>query len=200
MIPLNIHSNSASAMKTILDLHFPEGTILDVNYSLGTFYKNVDRDVVGVDIRVTGNVIADNKFLPFPDDIFEIGVCDPPYKRGNGDQKYAKRYGEAPCTVKKATDQYFKLLPELLRVSKNGLIIKAQDETDGHKFYPRMFKLIEFMKSITNLLPHDIAYVYRSQVADNNIKGNQRHFMSNCVSYFLVYKWVRKFPFKPVRF
>lgn len=199
----NAHQNSADAIEDILSIHFPVGSILDVNYSMGTFYKNVSRDVIGIDIRPVANILADNKNVPFSNDSFDLGVCDPPYKRGNGETKYSNRYGAAPCTARKSSKQYFDLLPELIRVSRDGIIIKGQDETDGHRFYSRMFEIMNFMKELTGMEPHDVSYVIRSGVVDNNIgagKNGSRHFMANCVSFFLVYKWKSKYPFKPVRF
>lgn len=202
-LPLNVHWNSADAMKTILDVHFQTGKILDVNHSLGVFYKKVNREVVGVDIRPMTHIQADNRALPFASDTFDVGVCDPPYRRGSSDTKYRERYGHAPYTIKRASQQYFDLLPELLRVSRHGIIIKAQDETDGHKFYSRMLALMLYMKELTNLEPCDVAYLVKTGVVDNNVgkgKGKPRHFMANCVSYFLVYRWVSKSPFRPIRF
>ena len=198
-LPLNVHWNSADAMQTILGLYFPQGKILDVNHSLGVFYRKVTREVVGVDIRPMTTIQADNRALPFASDSFSVGVCDPPYRRGNGDTKYAERYGKAPYTAKRVSQQYYDLLPELLRVSTDGIVIKAQDETDGHRFYHRMNYLVEFVKERTGLEPHDITYLVKSGVMDNNVKGRQRHFTANCVSYFLVYRWSQKYPFKPVR-
>jgi hypothetical protein len=185
-------------MRTILGLHFPSGSIVDVNHSLGVFYSKVNREVIGVDIRPLATVQADNRNLPFASNSFSVGVCDPPYRRGNGDTKYTDRYGKAPYTAKRVTQQYFDLLPELLRVSRDGIIIKAQDETDGHRFYFRTGTLVDRMKELTGLEPHDVAYLVKSGVMDNNVEGRERHFMANCISYFLVYKWREKY--KPFRF
>lgn len=197
-LPLNVHPDSASAMRTILGLHFPEGNIVDVNHSLGIFYSKVNREVIGVDIRPLATIQADNRNLPFASNSFSVGVCDPPYRRGNGDTKYTDRYGKAPYTAKRVTQQYFDLLPELLRVSRDGIVIKAQDETDGHRFYFRTGTIVDRMKELTGLEPHDVAYLVKSGVMDNNIEGRERHFMANCISYFLVYKWREKY--KPFRY
>lgn len=43
----NVFAESASAVAAILDLHFPEGSILDVNFGLGTFYQKTNRKVTG---------------------------------------------------------------------------------------------------------------------------------------------------------
>lgn len=200
--PLNIHNDSAESMKTILSLHFPEGRILDVNHSLGVFYKKVERDVTGIDLRPVAHIVADNRALPFPDNSFALGVCDPPYKRGPGDKKYIERFGIPPYTTKRVTQQYYDLLPELLRVATDGIIIKAQDDTDGHRFNFRLSQLVNFMKEKTGLDPHDISYIVRPGVPENNINSlnNERHFLANCVSYFLIYKWKSKDPFRPFRF
>src|SRR5687768_15723138 len=158
---VNVFQDSPSAMAAILKLHFPHGTIVDVNFGLGVFYKKVRRDVVGVDIRPPAQIICDNRRLPFAADSFEVGVCDPPYKRGNGDKKYPARYGIAPCTEPRVTRSYFELLPELVRVSRSGVIIKCQDASDGHRVYLRHVTLIQWMKEQTGLDPHDIGVIAR---------------------------------------
>lgn len=154
--------------------------------------------MIGVDIRRIAHIQADNRKLPFADNSFSIGVCDPPYRRGNGDTKYTDRYGKAPYTAKRVTQQYFDLLPELLRVSRDGIIIKAQDETDGHRFFFRTLTIVDRVKELTGLEPHDVAYLVKSGVMDNNVEGRERHFMANCISYFVVYKWREKY--KPFRY
>lgn len=195
---VNIFDESASAMAAILDLHFPTGSILDVNFGLGAFYRKTERPVTGVDIRPPAQLICDNRSLPFGPDSFSIGVCDPPYKRGDG-KKYEHRYEKAPKTETQVTRSYFETLTELLRVAKDGVIIKAQDGTDGHRLHARQFMLCEWMKAKTGLEPHDISYIARKKLAPTMAQGVP-HFFQNGVSYFLVYRWRAKNPFKPVRF
>lgn len=196
----NVFSNSSALMATLLDLHFPTGSIIDATYGLGVFYKNVPhRIVVGVDwARGLGAIRADSRRLPFADDSFDVGVCDPPYKRGDG-ARYEHRYGVAPHTEQQVTRLYEAILPELLRVSRQGLIVKVQDGTDGHKFYPRHIQIAGYIKEMTGLDPHDIAVVARSVLPCTLVRGRQ-HFFRQGVSYFLVYKWRNKFPFRPIRF
>lgn len=186
-------------MQAILELHFPRGTIIDVNFGLGVFYKNGGRErVTGVDIRPTGDVVADNKALPFAIDSFDIAVVDPPYKRGDG-QKYETRYGKAPKTETQVTWSYFAAMEECLRVARRGLIIKAQDGTDGHKFHPRHIQLANWMKERTGLEPHDICVNARVGSPSTMAQGVP-HFFKNTVSYWLIYMWRQKNPFKAVRF
>lgn len=196
----NVFANSADAIASILALHFPSGKILDVNFGLGVFYRRVNREIVGVDLKPTGDVICDNSRLPFPPDSFEVGVCDPPYKRGNGNVRYSSRYGEnPPCTEPRCTKLYHRALPELLRVCKSGVIVKCQDASDGHAFHPRHIDLCDWMKNLTGLKVHDVAVVIRWGVPDANTQG-RRHYFQQALSYFLVWKWSEKFPFRPTRF
>lgn len=186
-------------MKAILDLHFPSGSVLDVNYGLGVFYKLCpDREITGVDIRPGATYQLDNRNLPFADDSFDVGVCDPPYKRGDG-VKYEKRYGVAPKTETQVTRSYHETLPELLRVSTKGVVIKLQDGTDGHRFYPRLFLICDWMCEQTGLVPHDICHIARFNLAGTMAQGTP-HFFKQAVSYFLIYKWESKNPCIPVRF
>jgi DNA modification methylase len=197
----NVFGNSADAMAAILPLHFPTGTILDVNWGHGVFYKNVTgRDITGVDIRPPAKIIADNRNLPFENDSYDIGVLDPPYKRGKGNVRYEGRYGVAPCTEPRVTKSYYEALPELLRVCRAGIIVKCQDAGDGHAFYARHAQIMSWMKENTGLDVHDIAVVARSNGVPNaNTQGKRRYFQQ-ALSYFLIWKWRSKNPFKPVRF
>lgn len=201
---VNLHGGSvfrlsADAMRAILNLHFPRGRILDVNWGLGAFYRQCGhRDVTGVDVRPCGHLQCDNRSLPYGDNAFDVGVCDPPYKRGDG-RKYEHRYGVAPKTETKVTRSYYETLTELLRVSASGVIIKLQDGTDGHRFHPRLLQVAGWMKSQTGLDPHDICHVARPRLAGTMVQGTP-HFFKQGVSYFLIYKWRRKNPCKPVRF
>ncbi len=195
----NVFKCSADAMAAILTLHFPTGTILDVNFGLGVFYGKTKREVTGVDLRLPASVIADNKNLPFASDSFDIGVLDPPYKRGPRNQRYTARYGPAPVTEQRVTRSYIVAIPELLRVCRQGVIFKCQDGPDGHTFYSRHFELIAHMKQSTGLPVHDIAVSVRHAVPSAMVQG-KRHFFQQTVSYFLIWKWRSKRPFRPVRF
>ena len=195
----NVFSDSASAMASILAMHFPTGSIIDVNYGLGVFYKQcADRDITGVDVRPLAKIICCNSKLPFEADSYDIGVCDPPYKRGNGNTRYTDRYGKAPTTEQKCTRLYLAAMPELLRVCRRGMIVKCQDASDGHAFYPRHIQLAEWMKEQTGLSVHDFAVVVRHGVPNANTQG-ERHYFQQAVSFFLVWKWKTKQPWKPVR-
>jgi hypothetical protein len=195
----NVFPDSATAMRSILGLHFPDGTILDVNFGLGTFYKKTDRPVTGVDVRPPAAIICDNKELPFPDDSFDIGVCDPPYKRGSRNVRYTDRYGVAPCTEPRVTKSYFPALTELLRLCRIGIIVKCQDASDGHSFTPRHVIIVNWMRKQTGLFVHDIAIVARRSVPNATTQGTRRFFQQS-ISYFLVWKWKQKRPFRAMRF
>lgn len=192
----NVFRESASAIAAILDLHFPTGTILDANFGLGAFYKKTDRKVTGVDLRPPAEVICDNRFLPFGDDSFDVGVCDPPYKRGDG-RKYEHRYGVAPKTETQVTWSYHATLKSLLRCVRQGVIIKVQDGTDGHRFHARHIEIADWMREQTGLEPHDICVIARPKVAPTMAQGTP-HFFQQGVSYFLIYRWREKW--KPLRF
>ena len=195
----NTFPQSADAMASILPMHFPTGTILDVNYGHGVFYQKVDRDVTGVDVRPPAKIICDNAALPFADDSFDVGVCDPPYKRGNTNKRFESRYGVAPDTEPKVTKLYYAAMTELLRVCRQGMIVKCQDAADGHSFHARHITLCEWVKEKTGLRVHDIATVIRWGVPNANTQG-ARHFFQQSTSYFLIWKWKSKNPFRAVRF
>ena len=194
----SVCDQSADAIAKILYLHFPTGSILDVNYGLGAFYRRTDREVTGVDIRPPAAIQCDNRKLPFEADSFDVGVCDPPYKRGDG-VKYEARYGKAPKTETQVTWSYYETLTELLRVVRHGVIIKLQDGTDGHRFHARLLMVANWMKEKTGLEPHDIAHTSRKSLAPTMVQGTP-HFFQQGVSYFLIYRWKTKNPYRPIRF
>jgi hypothetical protein len=181
LMTTNVFPNSSEAMAAILSLHFPTGKIIDVNYGHGVFYKLVDREITGVDIRPPAKIICDNRKLPFADNEYDVAVCDPPYKRGNGNEAYQARYGKAPCTEARVTKSYIEAIPEMLRVAKNGIIIKCQDASDGHTFLARHIVLSNWLHK-----PNSVT------------KGRTRRFFQQTLSYFLVYKWESKW--RPLRF
>jgi len=195
----NVFGDSASAMQRILDLHFPHALVLDVNYGQGVFYKKSSHKVIGVDLRPTGQVVADNRRLPFRDDCTDVGVLDPPYKRGPRNLRYQDRYGVAPCTEPRVTKSYLEAMPEILRTCRQGMIIKCQDATDGHRFYARHITIVNWMKEQTGLDPHDMAIVARKGGASSHQIGTPR-YMQQALSYFLIWKWKSKHPFRRVVF
>lgn len=55
------------------------------------------------------------------------------------------------------------------------------------------------MKEKTGLEPHDIAVNARSTLGSTMAQGRP-HFFQNGLSFFLIYRWRQKRPYKPVRF
>jgi len=184
-------------MAKILKLHFPEGRIIDLTFGHGVFYKLGGRErVTGVDIRPTGDVVADSTNLPYGNNEFDIAVVDPPYKRGNN--RYEHRYGIAPKTETQVTRLYEAMIKEAFRVAANGVIIKLQDGTDGHRFHARGYQISGFVKEMTGLEPFDICYNIRKDVPSSMVQG-EPHFFKNAVSVWLIYKFTKD-PYRPVRF
>ena len=194
----NTFSNSAAAIRAIINRHFIDETIIDATFGLGVFYRQVRRPVIGVDIRPTGSVIGLGQRLPFGDDSFGIGVVDPPYKRGDG-YLYAARYGDAPNTEPQVERIYWGIIPEIIRVARRGIIIKCQDATDGHGFFDRRFRIASFIYELIGMECHDIALVV-SHKNTRLVPGRKQRFFGRQESYFMIYKWKQKNPFRPVRF
>ncbi len=201
-IAFNVFRRSADAMRAILELHFPSASIVDVTYGRGVFYQRAPGGhlLVGLDVRPTAHVVGHCGHLPFGDDAFDVGVIDPPYKRGD-DFRYLDRYGAHLSTETQVLRLYQVALVELLRVARAGLVVKVQDGTDGHRFHPKHAEVIDEMRRRSGLWPHDIAYVVRSGAPDRVVQGSP-HFFRQGVSHFLIYKWREKSNslFKPWRF
>jgi hypothetical protein len=144
--------------------------------------------VTGVDIRDTGDIVADNRSLPLPDDSHDVGVIDPPYKRGAGNRIFEKAYGKAPCTYRRMMTQYYEAIPELLRVVRCGIVAKVQDGCEAERLYANHIELANWMRLHYGLALADLAVLVASGRRPAHTHGQRRRFQQT-LSYFLVWKW-----------
>lgn len=128
----------------ILDLYVPEGSrVLDMTWGRGNFWAETEsREVIGIDIATPKDCLADLRYTPFSDSVFDAVVLDPPYARRVGTSiksSIAEPYGlaaaEAPIGWEATRKLYRDGAKEALRLLRDGgvLILKCQDEIESGK-------------------------------------------------------------------
>ena len=205
---MNVFSESPQAVAAILAQHFAEATrIIDPTGSIGVFYRDLPEHVKATrgDIRpeVSPDYIGDFRSIPFADASFDVSFFDPPYKRGSRNKgtttdRYAQRYGVAPNNENAATKLYYEGIPELFRVARSGVVIKMQDAADGHTFHDRRYLVTKRVEELTGLRPHDTVLIHRKEPMSTLTNGRRR-FFRQAVSYFVVWKFRSKEPFRQFR-
>ena len=137
----------AELLKKMLDF-YPKRTpqlILDTTVNAGRFWEGNRRLIVGmdIDIRFCPNVNADNLFMPFPAECFDVVVYDPPHIPNQGkDQSkdFNARFGLVLKSSAKNGYNFSHLFPpfvqEAYRVLKpEGILFcKITDYVHGHRF------------------------------------------------------------------
>lgn len=194
--PSGIFKNSAPAMSQIIGRHFPTGSILDLTFGQGVFYKETTRTVIGCDLlsKPRIKVQADCRRAPFADSSFDLVVLDPPFKTGH--RFYDSRYGQKPLefnTEQKVTRVYLEAIPEAIRIARQGMIVKLTDGSDGHRVYMRHIEIAQYVADLTGLPVFDYALLIRSERATIiPPQGTRSRFFPKPVSYFLIWKWIEK--------
>jgi hypothetical protein len=138
--PTNGHLIEAVAA---LDLLRPEWLTLDATYGEGLWWTRCQPDrLVTVDIDKTADVRADYRTLPFPTNLFDATIFDPPYvckggRTTSGIVEMDGRYGlnDAPRTPPELQAANHDGLDECIRVTKPGgmVLVKYQNQvSSGH--------------------------------------------------------------------
>jgi hypothetical protein len=203
----NVFNSGSKLVATLLQIHFGSCIVcVDPACSVRSFLNSLSDTTVVVcgDLRkeVKPDWVGDFKRLPFRDGQFDVGLFDPPFKRGvrQTEDYYTGRYGPAPNNENAATKQYMDGLPELFRVCARGVVAKIQDASDGHTFHDRRFQLTEFVKSRYGIGLHDVLILDSPSKVPQR-RGPTRRFSRQTVSYFLVWKYeVRAGRYMQVRY
>ncbi len=199
----NVYRRSSDAIEAIMALHFPGRDVIDMTWGKGAFWREYDGVVIGGDLALGAGIRWDATRLPLRDKSVAVAVIDPPFKRGprnhphQGIDFLRGRYGSAGHTEQAVDRLYDGMLPEALRVATKGLILKCQDGTDGHSFYPRHIRLADQVRSLTGLEVHDLTMIYSPNKTGTLVQGEQRFFRQH-ISYLMVWRWTHDF--KRVRF
>lgn len=201
----------------ILKLYVPYGAfIADVTYGKGVFWKGVNIDeykLVKSDIKMervhqkrltdisSKSLISDCCALPYPCNILDVVVFDPPYMHTPGGsahtdhQNFEEYYGNnTPLTESTAKyhdavlELYFRAAKEAVRVLKNGgvYIVKCQDEVCANQ---QRLTHVEIINEISTygLVVDDLFVLVRNGKPGVSRILNQYHARKNH-SYFLVFR------------
>ena len=92
--------------------------ILDINYGAGRFWRGNFWPVVSLDSSAPSDVKADNRFLPFRPESFDVVVYDPPHMEDNHGVTLSRYASGAPDSAA--------VLPEVKRVLRDGGILLSK--------------------------------------------------------------------------
>lgn len=123
----------------------PPERILDATVNRGRFWRDSDRDVIGIDIneKFSPNIVADNCRMPFGNASFDVIVYDPPHVPNQGRDKekdFTTRFGLTDRSSKETgytfAHTYPPFLSEAHRVLKpEGILLtKITDYIHNHRY------------------------------------------------------------------
>ncbi len=142
----SISYSQEEIIKSIIEMYCPEGVELDPTYSIGNFYKNIQKPKYKFDInpQIPEVQRADCINLPLQDNSIKSIMFDPPFIAGIPTAKAKKgiissRFGSYMSIPRKngLWEMYRKALTEFYRILKDKgvLIVKCQDTiSEGHQF------------------------------------------------------------------
>ena len=148
VLAMGRYPSNAGLVQAIATLGFIRETdlVLDATHGdEGVFWKEWrPARLVPLDLKATavprGGVQGSFTALPFPDEAFDVGVLDGPYKlNGTPDPQVDRRYGvDVLSTWRGRHDLIVAGIMEVARVSKRALLVKCQDQvSSGHVRFQR---------------------------------------------------------------
>jgi hypothetical protein len=132
-------ASNAELIADVAKLGYLGGTVLDVTYGLGTFWKVYQPAIFrGTDIdssKSRSGCSVDFRSLPFGDRSYDTVVIDPPYKlNGTPDPTVDARYGvHVAATWQDRMELMLQGLRECLRVSRQFVLMKCMDQVCSGK-------------------------------------------------------------------
>ena len=190
-------------IRSIIDLHCPNGIELDATYSRGNFYKNgIDRPAFCFDISPQFPFVTQAccTSLPLADRSVACTMFDPPFLATTGPSLAIK--GTNNLIAQRFTvfssehelhEFYIKSLAEFYRVTqKNGvLIFKCQDKVSSGKQYFSHCFIYEEAKKL-GWYPKDLFVLHRkNRMTPKWQQQNQQH-ARKFHSYFWVFEKRRR--------
>lgn len=172
----------------------PGGTVADVTYGRGVFWKNVPRGLY--DVRATDIATGtDCRSLPYGDGEIDCVVLDPPYMHSPGGtahsahpafERHYRNNGSGGQAGSRYHQAVIDLYAEACRVLRDGgvLIAKCQDEVCANR---QRFTHVELMEAYgrMGLVAEDLFVVVRRNRPGVSRMVRQVHARKNH-SYFLV--------------
>jgi len=192
----SVFTDEQELIKTLIDLHSPNGIDLDPMFFKGNFYKLIKRPKLIYDIEPIVNDCkkADARKLPISNNIISSMVLDPPFIFGiHGPQGLHQKsyYSSSTHGIFKNQEElskfYQNILKESYRILKpNGILFfKCQDYTDGKTTLTHC--LVYNWATQLGFYAKDLAILYltKGKVSNPNLK--QRHLRKHH-SYFFVFQ------------
>jgi len=145
-----IRSN-AELMAECAELGYLDGTVLDMTYGMGAFWRRHEpQRLIAMDRYVTHrfrlNVLADATCLPFDNRSVDSAVFDPPYKLNGtstdiGPSMLDARYGVGGSYTPAAVRHALLLdgTSEALRVARRYVLVKCADQISSGKYNAQTF-------------------------------------------------------------
>jgi DNA modification methylase len=201
----SVYTSNYDAIKNIMGLYGIERFDLDCTYSKGSFWKDLPSPINKSDIYPVNETVieASSENLPFEDSSMSSVMYDPPFvivgsgmgHRNNksGSSIIAKRF-EGYGTFEDLTENYYKSLNELYRVTKKGgfVVMKCQDTVSGGKQHFSHVMVMNMALEI-GFYPRDL-FILTSNVrvnAFNGTKWAKQHHARKYHSYFWVFEKVK---------
>jgi len=178
-------------LRSILELHCPDGFECDLTYGNGAFYKNITKPKHKYDLRVLADDVIEScsTKIPHADCSLHSIVFDPPFltyiKDGN-DSIMARRFS-GYWTYDQLSDHYRKTIIEAGRVLKRSgvFVFKCQDIIHNHKMYCTHNNVINWCGD-TGFRLLDLYVLLAKSRMPVNKRGKQKHARVYH-SYFLVF-------------
>ena len=195
----SVYNSNYEVIKNIMSLYNIDQFDLDCTYSRGLFWKNLPGPKIKSDlVPLSDDVLeANSEHLPFGDKTMKSIMYDPPFvisgkmykENKDGSSVIAKRF-EGYTTYEKLTNNYYKSLIDLYRISKpNGLLVmKCQDTVSGGKnHFTHVMAMTMAMK--VGFYPRDL-FILLAKMRINSFGGkwNKQEHARKYHSYFWVFE------------
>jgi hypothetical protein len=198
----SVYSSNHDVIKNIMELYKIKQFDLDCTYSRGLFWKDLNGPKLKTDlVPITEDTMqADSEDLPFEDGQMKSIMYDPPFvisgklykENKEGSSVIAKRF-EGYTTYEKLTNNYYKSLKELYRITENkGLVImKCQDTVSGGKNHFTHAMVMSMAMEI-GFYPRDL-FILLAKMRINSFGGkwNRQLHARKYHSYFWVLEKTR---------
>ena len=191
MIP-SVFDNEQQLLKSLIEIHAPNGIELDPMFFKGNFYKEINRPKFIFDLNPQHADCnqSDASNLPLPDNAVVCMVLDPPFMfgiHGKSSSYYSSRTHGIMKDFHELETLYRAILLEAHRVLKrNGILFfKCQDYTDSVSTMVHCY-VWQWAQEV-GFYPKDLAILNLPKNKVYNPKLVQRH-MRKVHSYFWVFQ------------
>lgn len=191
----SLHDDQTELLRSIRDLHCPEGFFCDITYGNGSFYRNLPEPLMKYDIepQAEGVVRACSTMLPIETASIPNIVFDPPFltyvrdgRSGNGNMALAKRFS-GYWKYEELEDHYLHTISEMNRVlrPKGVAVVKCQDIIHNHRMHATHVNVIRWGEQEGFRLKDVFILGAAHRMPSPNRRGKQKHARI-FHSYFLV--------------